>query len=148
MCLWSPVTRLSVAPQYLAVDVRRLNATHLRCFREGVAAALGVSAGNVHINRLNVRPRLRPLHLPVPDLCYWSTLSSATVPWQDKKNGVELFVSSDSKGTLKPRPADEVIHALDVGVLHRHLGHFGITEVSSAVGRGHRDHRRGGVISL
>lgn len=41
--------------QYLAVDVRRLNVSLLRWFREGVAAALGVPVGHVHINQLNVR---------------------------------------------------------------------------------------------
>ncbi|XP_040005475.1 receptor-type tyrosine-protein phosphatase R [Xiphias gladius] len=87
---------------YLAVDVRRLNASLLRWFREGVAAALGVPAGHVHINRLN-----------------------------EKKNGIELFVSSDRLGISEPRPAEEVIQSLNVRVLHRHLGHFGITEVST-----------------
>ncbi|XP_074554729.1 receptor-type tyrosine-protein phosphatase R isoform X2 [Halichoeres trimaculatus] len=87
---------------YLAVDVRRLNVSLLRWFREGVAAALGVPAGHVHINRLN-----------------------------EKKNGIELFVSSDRLGTSEPRPAEEVIQSLNVRVLHRHLGHFGITEVST-----------------
>ncbi|KAI3366825.1 hypothetical protein L3Q82_009234 [Scortum barcoo] len=88
--------------QYLAVDVRRLNVSLLRWFREGVAAALGVPAGHVHINRLN-----------------------------EKKNGIELFVSSDRLGISEPRPAEEVIQSLNVRVLHRHLGHFGITEVST-----------------
>ncbi|XP_075941734.1 receptor-type tyrosine-protein phosphatase R-like, partial [Anarhichas minor] len=87
---------------YLAVDVRRLNVSLLRWFREGVAAALGVPAGHVHINRLN-----------------------------EKKNGIELFVSSDRLGISEPRPAEDVIQSLNVRVLHRHLGHFGITEVST-----------------
>lgn len=87
---------------YLAVDVRRLNISLLRWFREGVAAALGVPVREVHINRLN-----------------------------EEKNGVELFVSSDRLGILEPRPAEEVIQSLNTRVLHRHLGHFGITEVST-----------------
>ncbi|XP_056280583.1 receptor-type tyrosine-protein phosphatase R isoform X2 [Pseudoliparis swirei] len=103
---------------YLAVDVRRLNVSLLRWFREGVAAALGVPTGHVHINRLN-----------------------------EKKNGIELFVSSDRPGVSEPRPAEEVIQSLNVRVLHRHLGHFGITEVSTEenVLQGeHRDHVWGG----
>ncbi|XP_058481073.1 receptor-type tyrosine-protein phosphatase R [Solea solea] len=87
---------------YLAVDVRRLNFSLLRWFRDGVAAALSVPAGHVHINRLN-----------------------------EEKNGIELFVSSDRPGVSEPRPADEVIQSLNVRVLHHHLGHFGITEVST-----------------
>ncbi|XP_029018726.1 receptor-type tyrosine-protein phosphatase R [Betta splendens] len=87
---------------YLAVDVRRLNSSLLRWFREGVAAALAVPAGHVHINRLN-----------------------------EKENGIELFVSSDRLGISEPRLAEEVIQSLNVRVLHRHLGHFGITEVST-----------------
>lgn len=87
---------------YLAVDVRRLNISLLRWFREGVAAALGVPARDVHINRLN-----------------------------EEKNGIELFVSSDRLGILEPRPAEEVVQSLNVRILHRHLGHFGITEVST-----------------
>lgn len=86
----------------LAVDVRRLNVSLLRWFREGVAAALGVPVGHVHINQLN-----------------------------EKKNGIELFVSSDRLGISEPRPAEEVVQSLNVRVLHRHLGHFGITEVST-----------------
>ncbi|KAM9846096.1 receptor-type tyrosine-protein phosphatase R [Aulostomus maculatus] len=87
---------------YVGVDVRRLNASLLHWFRGGVAAALGVPAGHVHINRLN-----------------------------EERNGIELFVSSDRPGVSEPRPANEVIQSLNVRVLHRHLGHFGITEVSS-----------------
>lgn len=87
---------------YLAVDVRRLNISLLRWFREGVAAALGVPVREVHINRLN-----------------------------EEKNGIELFVSPDRLGILEPRPAEEVIQSLNTRVLHRHLGHFGITEVST-----------------
>ncbi|XP_020782049.1 receptor-type tyrosine-protein phosphatase R [Boleophthalmus pectinirostris] len=87
---------------YLAVDVRRLNISLLRWFREGVAAALGVPVRDVHINRLN-----------------------------EEKNGIELFVSSHRLGILEPRPAEEVIQSLNIRVLHHHLGHFGITEVST-----------------
>ncbi|KAM4569426.1 receptor-type tyrosine-protein phosphatase R [Odontesthes bonariensis] len=87
---------------YLAVDVKRLNASLLRWFREGLAAALGVPVRHVHINQLN-----------------------------EEKNGIELFVSSDRLGISEPRAAEEVIQSLNVRVLHRHLGHFGITEVSA-----------------
>lgn len=52
---------------------------------------------------------------------------------QEKKNGIELFVSSNRLGISEPRPAEEVIQSLNVRVLHRHLGHFGITEVSTEV---------------
>lgn len=52
---------------------------------------------------------------------------------QEEKNGIELFVSSDRPGVSEPRPAEEVIQSLNVRVLHRHLGHFGITEVSTEV---------------
>ncbi|XP_068995467.1 receptor-type tyrosine-protein phosphatase R [Embiotoca jacksoni] len=96
------VSARHLVTMYLAVDVRRLNVSLLRWFREGVAAALGVPAARVHINQLN-----------------------------EKKNGIELFVSSDRLGVSEPRPADEVIQSLNVRVLHRHLGHFGITEVST-----------------
>uniref|UniRef100_UPI003AAA6301 receptor-type tyrosine-protein phosphatase R-like n=1 Tax=Centroberyx gerrardi TaxID=166262 RepID=UPI003AAA6301 len=100
---------------YLAVDVRRLNVSLLRWFREGVAAALGVPPRHVHINRLN-----------------------------EKKNGIELFVASDRPGNTEPRPAEEVIQSLNVKILHRNLGHFGITEVSTEKnvlqGEQQRDH--------
>ncbi|XP_037551668.1 receptor-type tyrosine-protein phosphatase R [Nematolebias whitei] len=87
---------------YLAVDVRRLNVSLLRWFREGVAAALGVPVRHVHIHQLN-----------------------------EEKNGIEIFVSSGRRGIWEPRPAEEVIQSLNVRVLNRHLGHLGITEVSS-----------------
>ncbi|KAF7648229.1 hypothetical protein LDENG_00159960, partial [Lucifuga dentata] len=87
---------------YLAVDVRRLNVSLLRWFREGVAAALGIPVGHVHINQLN-----------------------------EKKNSIELFVASDWPGSTEPRPAEEIIQSLNVRILHRHLGHFGITEIST-----------------
>ncbi|TWW64412.1 Receptor-type tyrosine-protein phosphatase R [Takifugu flavidus] len=88
--------------QVLAVDVRRLNVSLLLWFREGVAAALGVAAGQVHIHRLN-----------------------------EEKNGIELFVSSAGPGLSELRPAEEVIQALNIRVLHQHLGHWGITEIST-----------------
>lgn len=56
----------------------------------------------------------------------------SSVP-QEEKNGIELFVSSDGPGLSEPRPAEEVIQALNVRVLHRHLGHLGITEISTEV---------------
>ncbi|XP_054617445.1 tyrosine-protein phosphatase non-receptor type 5 [Dunckerocampus dactyliophorus] len=96
------VSARHLVTMFLAVDVRRLNAGLLGGFRGGVAAALGVPVGHVHINGLN-----------------------------EEKNGVELFVSSDRPDISEPRPAEEVIQSLDVRVLHHHLAHFGITEVST-----------------
>lgn len=49
--------------QSLAVDVRRLNVSLLLWFGDGVAAALGVPAGQVDISRLSVRLR-PPTSLP------------------------------------------------------------------------------------
>lgn len=112
------------------MDVRKLNVSLLRWFREGVAAALGVPAGHVHINRLNVR--LTPFTYHCPAI---HSGVDVTDGWflQEKKNGIELFVSSDRLGVSEPRPAEEVIRSLNVRLLHRHLGHFGITEVSTEV---------------
>lgn len=61
------------------------------------------------------------------------TLSLHSSVPQEEKNGIELFVSSDGPGLSEPRPAEEVIQALNVRVLHRHLGHLGITEISTEV---------------
>ncbi|KAL6459732.1 hypothetical protein MHYP_G00314910 [Metynnis hypsauchen] len=88
----------------LQVDVRRLNVTLLRSFREGVAAALDISPKQVHINRLN-----------------------------EQKNGIELYVSSDRMGTSEPVSSEEVIRSLNINTLHRSLRPFGITEISSEV---------------
>nr|XP_057923434.1 receptor-type tyrosine-protein phosphatase R isoform X2 [Doryrhamphus excisus] len=96
------VSARHLVTMFLAVDVRRLSAGLLGRFRGGVAAALGVPVGRVHINGLN-----------------------------EEKNGVELFVSSGRPDISEPRPAEEVIQSLDVRVLHQHLAHFGITEVST-----------------
>ncbi|XP_064817137.1 receptor-type tyrosine-protein phosphatase R-like, partial [Oncorhynchus masou masou] len=74
----------------------------LKRFREGVAAALYISPRHVHINRLN-----------------------------ERSNGIELYVSSNRPGATEPLPAEEVIQSLNINTLHRSLGHFGITEVSS-----------------
>ncbi|CAL8324489.1 unnamed protein product [Lota lota] len=49
----------------------------------------------------------------------------------EQKNGIELYVASDRPGNMMPRQAEEVIQSLNVMILHRHLGYFGITEVSS-----------------
>ncbi|XP_077400605.1 receptor-type tyrosine-protein phosphatase R isoform X2 [Vanacampus margaritifer] len=87
---------------FLALDVRSLNAGLLRWFRGGVAAALGVPVGLVHINALD-----------------------------ENKNGVELFVSSERPDASEPRPARDVVQSLNIRVLHRQLAHFGITEVST-----------------
>ncbi|XP_061662419.1 tyrosine-protein phosphatase non-receptor type 5 isoform X5 [Syngnathoides biaculeatus] len=87
---------------FLALDVRSLNTALLGWFRGGVAAALGVPVDLVHINAVD-----------------------------EEKNGVELFVSSERPDAPEPRPARDVVRSLDARVLHRHLAHFGITEVSS-----------------
>ncbi|XP_077565713.1 tyrosine-protein phosphatase non-receptor type 5 isoform X2 [Stigmatopora nigra] len=86
---------------FLASDVRRLNAALLRWFRGGVAAALGVPVGLIHINGLD-----------------------------EEKNGVEIFVSSRRADASEPRPALDVLRSLNVGLLRRHLAHFGVTQVS------------------
>ncbi|KAL0967235.1 hypothetical protein UPYG_G00249560 [Umbra pygmaea] len=86
----------------LQVDVNRLNTSLLRLFRERVAAALDISPSHVHINRLNGR-----------------------------KNGIELYVSSDRSGAMEPLPAEEVIQSLNIKNLHRNLRRFGVIEVTT-----------------
>ncbi|XP_045578379.1 LOW QUALITY PROTEIN: receptor-type tyrosine-protein phosphatase R [Salmo salar] len=98
----APVSARYIVTVNLQVDVRRLNVSLLKRFREGVAAALDISPRHLHINRLN-----------------------------ERKNGIELYVSSDRPGATEPLPAEEVIQSLNINILHRSLGHFGITEVSS-----------------
>ncbi|XP_015237070.1 PREDICTED: receptor-type tyrosine-protein phosphatase R [Cyprinodon variegatus] len=96
---WRVVPGEYVITMYLAVGVRRLNISHLLWFRDGVAAALGVSPQHVHINKLNAR------------------------------NGIELFVSSERRDIFELRPAKEVVQSLNRSVLHHHLADFGIIEV-------------------
>ncbi|KAI4878057.1 hypothetical protein NFI96_011664 [Prochilodus magdalenae] len=98
----TPVSARHIVTMALQVDVRRLNVTLLRSFREGVAAALDISPRHVHINRLN-----------------------------EQKNGIELYVSSDRMGTSEPVSSEEVIRSLNINTLHHSLRPFGITEVSS-----------------
>lgn len=79
----TPLLSLLFYPsQYLAVDVRRLNASLLRWFREGVAAALGVPAGHVHINRLNVRHH-STISLYVT--LWWVDLSGASCSYRRRR---------------------------------------------------------------
>ncbi|KAI1882071.1 hypothetical protein AGOR_G00246910 [Albula goreensis] len=97
----APVSARHTVTVALQVDVRKLNMTSLRTFREGVAAALDVSPRQVHINRLD-----------------------------ERKNGIELYVWSDRPGASEPVPSEEVIRSLNINVLHRSLGQFGVTEVT------------------
>uniref|UniRef100_A0A6I8S3N7 protein-tyrosine-phosphatase n=1 Tax=Xenopus tropicalis TaxID=8364 RepID=A0A6I8S3N7_XENTR len=48
-----PIPQANVILVMLKMDVNKLNTTLLRKFRQGVAAALGLSPQQVHINRLN-----------------------------------------------------------------------------------------------
>uniref|UniRef100_A0AAY4BN45 protein-tyrosine-phosphatase n=1 Tax=Denticeps clupeoides TaxID=299321 RepID=A0AAY4BN45_9TELE len=98
----TPISARHTVTIALQVDVRRLNVTLLRSFREGVAAALDISPQHVHINRLN-----------------------------EQKNGIELYVTSERGGASEPVSSEEVIRFLNINILHRHLEPFGITEVSS-----------------
>ncbi|XP_036375880.1 LOW QUALITY PROTEIN: receptor-type tyrosine-protein phosphatase R-like [Megalops cyprinoides] len=97
----APVSARHIVTVALQVDVRKLNMTLLRAFREGVAAALDVPPRQVHINRLN-----------------------------ERKNGIELYVSSDRPGASEPLPSEEVMRSLNVNVLHRSLSQFGVTEIT------------------
>ncbi|XP_030634434.1 receptor-type tyrosine-protein phosphatase R [Chanos chanos] len=98
----SPISAHHIVTMALQVDVRQLNTTLLRSFREGVAAALDISPRQVHINRLN-----------------------------ERKNGIELYVSSGRDGASEPMSSEEVIRSLNINVLHQSLDHFGITQISS-----------------
>ncbi|KAM6986219.1 receptor-type tyrosine-protein phosphatase R [Aplochiton taeniatus] len=110
-----PISARHIVTVYLQVDVRRLNVSLLRLFREGVAAALDIPASHVHIHQLD-----------------------------ERNNGIELYVSTDRSGVSEPLPAEEVIRSLNVRTLHRRLGNLGITEVSSEKnvlqGQHERDH--------
>ncbi|KAM9467740.1 receptor-type tyrosine-protein phosphatase R isoform 2-T2 [Clarias gariepinus] len=98
----TPVSARHIVTMALQLDVRQLNISLLRTFREGVAAALDISPRQVHINRLN-----------------------------EQQNGIELYVSSDRTGASEPVSSDEVIRSLDINTLHSSLGPFGITRVSA-----------------
>ncbi|XP_072528845.1 receptor-type tyrosine-protein phosphatase R isoform X2 [Salminus brasiliensis] len=98
----TPVSARHIITIALQVDVRRLNVTLLRSFREGVATALEISPRQVHISRLN-----------------------------EQKNGIELYVSSDRMGVSEPVSSEEVIRSLNINTLHHNLRPFGITDVSS-----------------
>ncbi|XP_026779032.3 receptor-type tyrosine-protein phosphatase R isoform X2 [Pangasianodon hypophthalmus] len=98
----TPISARHIVTMALQVDVRQLNVSLLRTFREGVAAALDISPRQVHINRLN-----------------------------EQKNGIELYVSSDRTGASEPVSSEEVIRSLNINTLHSSLGPFGITEVSA-----------------
>ncbi|KAJ8008828.1 hypothetical protein DPEC_G00082480 [Dallia pectoralis] len=100
----------------LQVDVNRLNVSLLRRFREAVASALDIPSRLVHINRLN-----------------------------ERKNGIELYVSSDRPGATEPLPAEKVIQSLNVNILHRGLSHLGIIEVSSEKNVLQGEHERDNV---
>ncbi|KAG8439680.1 hypothetical protein GDO86_005744 [Hymenochirus boettgeri] len=99
-----PIPQANVILVMLKMDVNKLNTTLLRKFRQGVAAALGLSPQQVHINRLN-----------------------------GKRNCVELFISPLNKkiGVPDALPSAEVLRSLNLHTLHQRLSHFGITEVSA-----------------
>ncbi|XP_067906523.1 receptor-type tyrosine-protein phosphatase R-like [Heterodontus francisci] len=103
---------ISVAVQ---MDVRKLNVTLLRIFREGIAAALGLLPQQVHINHLN-----------------------------GKKNCIEFYISSmnDKSGMLDPMPSEEVMQSLNVNMLHQSLSEFGITQVTPEKKVMHGEHGR------
>ncbi|XP_043565686.1 receptor-type tyrosine-protein phosphatase R-like isoform X4 [Chiloscyllium plagiosum] len=106
---------ISVAIQ---MDVKKLNITLLRIFREGIAAALGLLPQQVHINHLN-----------------------------DKTNCIEFYISSvnERSATLDPIPSDEVMQSLNVNMLHQSLSEFGITQVTPEKKIVHGEHGRDGI---
>ncbi|XP_038636828.1 receptor-type tyrosine-protein phosphatase R isoform X1 [Scyliorhinus canicula] len=102
----------------LQMDVKKLNVTLLRIFREGIAAALGLLPQQVHINHLN-----------------------------GKKNCIEFYISSmnDKSGILDPLPSDEVLQSLNVNVLNQRLSKFGVTQVTTENKIMHGEHGRDGI---
>ncbi|XP_066579784.1 receptor-type tyrosine-protein phosphatase R isoform X2 [Amia ocellicauda] len=97
----APVSARHLVTMTLQVDIRKLNMTLLHAFREGVASALDISPRQVHINRLN-----------------------------EKKNCIELYVSSEKADMVDPVTSEEVIQSLNINILHKSLSQFGITEVT------------------
>ncbi|XP_078424036.1 receptor-type tyrosine-protein phosphatase R [Cetorhinus maximus] len=106
---------ISVAMQ---MEVKKLNITLLRIFREGIAAALGLLPQQVHINHLN-----------------------------GKKNCIEFYISSmnNKNGMLDPIPSNEVMQSLNVNMLHQSLSEFGITQVTTEKKLLHGEHGRDGI---
>ncbi|XP_043912942.1 receptor-type tyrosine-protein phosphatase R isoform X2 [Protopterus annectens] len=99
-----PISSTNLISVTTQTDVNKLNATSLRIFRSGMAAALGVLPQQVHITHLN-----------------------------KKKNSVELFVTplSHKSNLVEPYRSDEVMQSLNMNILRHTLSHFGISEVSS-----------------
>ncbi|XP_051856726.1 receptor-type tyrosine-protein phosphatase R isoform X2 [Antechinus flavipes] len=98
-----PIPEANVIIVTLQMDINKLNITLLRIFRQGMAAALGVLPQQVHINRLI-----------------------------GKKNSIEMFVSPINRktGISDVLPSKEVLHSLDINILHQSLSQFGIIEIS------------------
>ncbi|XP_072915767.1 receptor-type tyrosine-protein phosphatase R isoform X1 [Hemitrygon akajei] len=120
---WSGIENLPIPEDDLIsvameMDVKKMNVTLLRIFREGIAAALGLLPQQVHINHLNV-----------------------------KKNCIEFYISPMNRksGTLDPIPSEEVIQLLNVNMMHQSLSKFGITQVTPEKNALHGDHGRDGL---
>ncbi|XP_029453042.1 receptor-type tyrosine-protein phosphatase R [Rhinatrema bivittatum] len=98
-----PVPGANMISVTLQMDVNKLNATLLRIFRQGVAAALGFAPQQIHINHLN-----------------------------GKKNCVELYVSpvNGKPDAADALSSEEVLNALNINILHQRLSQFGITDIS------------------
>ncbi|XP_031795054.1 receptor-type tyrosine-protein phosphatase R isoform X2 [Sarcophilus harrisii] len=98
-----PIPEANVIIVTLQMDINKLNITLLQIFRQGVAAALGLLPQQVHINRLI-----------------------------GKKNSIELFVSPINRktGISDVLLSEEVLHSLNINVLHQSLSQFGIIEIS------------------
>ncbi|XP_032894062.1 receptor-type tyrosine-protein phosphatase R [Amblyraja radiata] len=120
---WSEIENLPIPEEDLVsvamqMDVKRMNVTLLRIFREGIAAALGLLPQQVHINHLD-----------------------------EKKNCIEFYISpiKRERGLLHPIPSEEVIQSLNVNMMHQSLSEFGITQVIPEKNALRGEHRRDGL---
>ncbi|XP_069760172.1 receptor-type tyrosine-protein phosphatase R-like isoform X2 [Narcine bancroftii] len=101
----------------MQMDVKKMNVTLLRIFRDGIAAALGLLPQQVHINHLN-----------------------------EKKNCIEFYISPINRksGILYPIPLEEVMQSLNVNMMHQSLSEFGITQVTPEKNALHGERGRDG----
>ncbi|XP_078273461.1 receptor-type tyrosine-protein phosphatase R-like [Rhinoraja longicauda] len=113
-----PIPEEDLVSVTMQMDVKKINVTLLRIFREGIAAALGLLPQQVHINHLD-----------------------------EKKNCIEFYIApiNRERGLLHPIPSEEVIQSLNVNMMHQSLAAFGITQVIPEKNALHGEHRRDGV---